>query len=309
MARQLPPLNMLRVFEAAARHLSFTKAAEELHVTQAAVSHQVKALEEIIGLALFRRYNRRLVLTEAGQNYLPALREAFDLMESATRKLSRDSSAGVLKISTLHSFAARWLVPRVPRFHKRHPGIELSISTSISLADFRRDDVDVAVRVGRGDYPDLHVTHLMDDYILPVCSPRLLQGEHPLHAPADLKFHTLLHDTALEPVEQAPSWRNWLREAGVSDVDAERGTGYSDAGMAIQAAIAGHGVALARFTLVCDDLSAGHLVQPFGPTFPYRWSHYLVCPKASADNAKIRAFRDWLQEEIAQMPAIPQQSR
>ncbi|HLT76010.1 MAG TPA: transcriptional regulator GcvA [Ferrovibrio sp.] len=301
MPRQLPPLNMLRVFEAAARHLSFTRAAEELHVTQAAVSHQVKALEEFLGVALFRRYNRRLVLTEAGQNYLPSLRDAFDLMEAATRRLGRDAESGVLKISTLHSFAARWLVPRVPRFHKRHPEIELSISTSTSLVDFRRDDVDVAVRVGRGNYPELHVVHLMDDYILPVCSPRLLDGEHPLRSAQDLKFHALLHDTALEPVEQAPSWRNWLRQAGVQGIDADRGTGYSDAGMAIQAAIAGHGVALARFTLVCDDLAAGHLVQPFGPTFPYQWSHYLVCPKAAADNARIRAFRDWLQDEIAQM--------
>ena len=299
MSRRLPPLNALRVFEAAARHLSFTKAAEELHVTQAAISHQVKLLEDVLGVTLFRRLNRRLVLTDAGQTYMPPLRDAFDQMAAATRRLAQSGDSGALRISTIQSFAAKFLMPRVPRFRAKHPDIELMISASTQLVDFRRDDVDIGIRLGRGEYPDLHVTKLMDDYIFPVCSPALLRGPHPLRSAEDLKHHTLLHDTAIASEEESPTWRNWLRHAGVSDVDGSRGPGFSDAAMAIQAAIAGQGVALGRPALVVEDLAAGHLVRPFEQQIKNRYSYYLVCAKTSADQPKQRAFRDWMLEEIA----------
>lgn len=299
MARRLPPLNALRVFEAAARLLSFTKAAEELNVTPAAVSHQVKLLEEILGQALFRRFNRRLALTEAGQAYLPPLREAFDQMAAATKRVTQQSDAGVLRITTTQSFAAKFLMPRMPRFRARHPDIEPMISVTHQLVDFRRDEADVGVRLGRGQYPDLHSIHLMDDYIFPVCAPALLHGPHPLRQPGDLKHHILLHDTARASEEESPTWRNWLRNAGVDDVDATRGPGYSDTAMAIQAAIAGHGVALGRRALVVEDLAAGHLVRPFQTEIRNRFSYYLVCARAAAEQPKQRAFRDWVIEEIA----------
>lgn len=297
MARRLPPLTALRVFEAAARNLSFTKAAEELNVTQAAVSHQVRALEDSLGLALFRRYNRRLALTEAGQAYLPPLREAFDQMAAATKRLTQQGEGAALRISTTQSFAAKFLMPRLPRLRSQHC-IEPMISVTHELVDFSRDNIDIAIRLGRGEYPGLDVVHLMDDYVFPVCAPALLKGPHPLDSPSDLKHHVLLHDTALASEEESPSWRNWLRKAGVADVDPARGPGYSDTAMAIQAAIAGHGVALGRRALVAEDLAAGHLVRPFQAEFRNRFSYYLVCAKGMAEQPKQRALRDWLLEEL-----------
>ena len=308
MARQLPPLNALRVFEAAARHLSFTRAAEELHVTQAAVSHQVKQLEDILGQPLFRRFNRRLVLTEAGQAYWPALRDAFDSVDAATRRLGRAGGRRQLRISTLQSFAVKWLVPRMPDFQQRHGYIELMLSASPYQVDFRRDDVDVAIRLGLGRYPGLHVEHLMDDEAFPVCAPRLLQGPKPLLQPEDLKHHVLVHDTVVHVGEEATVWPTWLQRAGIAGVDATRGPGYSDSAMALQAAIAGQGVALGRPALVVDDIAAGHLVRPFGTavTVQSRFSYYLVCAPVTAGLPAYAAFRDWLVEEIGRSGLAPE---
>ena len=299
MARRLPPLNALRAFEAAARHLSFTKAADELFVTQAAVSHQIKALEETLGVQLFRRHNRRLELTRAGQDYLPPLRDAFDMMAVATRRLRPDNESAQLKVSTLQSFATKWLIPRLARFHERHPEIDPMISTSHRLVDLEAEDVDVAIRVGQGNYPELHVVLLMDDLAFPVCSPRLLDGPKPLRQPADLANHVLLHDFSVSRDGDAPNWRNWLKRAQVTGVDAERGPSYNDTAMALQAAIAGQGIALARRSLVVDDLKAGILVCPFGPEMPTRFSWYLVCAPSSVEHPKVRAFLRWLEDEIA----------
>jgi LysR family glycine cleavage system transcriptional activator len=291
----LPPLGALRAFEAAARHLSFTKAAEELHVTQAAVSHHIKALEQELGLQLFRRFNRRLALTDAGREYQPALRDAFDLMSAATRRIRAGDQSGQLKITTLSSFATKWLIPRLPRFKEVRPDIDPMISTSYRLVDFRSEEFDVAIRLGRGNYPGLHVVHLMDDWAFPVCSPRLKKGARALRQPADLKHHVLLHDSAVSQNSDAPSWRNWLKAAGVTDVAPDRGPAFSDTALALQAAIAGNGVAIGRRSLAIDDMKAGHLVQPFGPELPTRFSWYLVCSPISAEQPKVRAFREWLQ--------------
>jgi LysR family glycine cleavage system transcriptional activator len=297
MARRLPPLNGLRAFEAAARHLSFTKAAGELHVTQAAVSHQIKALEEVLGLQLFRRFNRRLMLTDVGQEYLPALSEAFDRIDAATRRLRAAEATGPLKVSVANSLAAKWLLPRLPDFHARHPEIDIQISALDRLVDFASEDVDMGLRYGRGGYAGLRVDPLMQDRVYPVCSPKLLEGPRPLRAPADLRHHTLLHDD-VAPIE-APDWRAWLAAAGVTGVDPERGPSYSHSSLVLQAAIDGQGVALGRSSLVALDLEAGRLVRPFGPDMPSGYACYVVSPKTTADQPKIKAFREWLLEQAA----------
>ncbi len=291
MARRLPPLNAVRAFEAAARHLSFTRAAEELHVTQAAISHQVKALEVYLGLKLFRRLNRALVLTEDGQTYLPPVKRIFDQLYDATRRLTESEARGKLTVSALPSLAARWLVPRLGRFRAAHPDIDIRLAPATHLVDFAREDVDVAIRYGRGQYPGLRVDRLMTEDIMPVCSPALITGPQPLKEPADLKHHTLLHD------EGHGEWRTWLLAAGVEDVDPTRGTVFMDSGMLIEAAATGQGVALARGALAADDLASGRLVRPFEIKVPAEYAYYVVCPEATADQPKVAAFRDWLLKE------------
>ncbi len=291
MARRLPPLNAVRAFEAAARHLSFTKAAEELHVTQAAVSHQVKTLEQHLGLKLFRRLNRALVLTEAGQAYLPPVRRIFDQLYEATKRLTEHEARGKLTVSVLPSFAARWLVPRLGRFVKTYPEIDIRVAPSETLADFAREDVDVGIRYGRGRYPGLRTDRLMTEDIFPVCSPVLLQGSHPLRRPTDLKHHVLLHD------DDHGDWRTWLLAAGVEDVDPTRGPVFTDSSMLVQAAVEGQGVALARGALAADDLASGRLVRPFMLSLPAEFAYYVVCPETTADQPKVVAFREWLLQE------------
>ncbi|MFO1351739.1 MAG: transcriptional regulator GcvA [Gammaproteobacteria bacterium] len=302
MRRRLPPLNALRVFEAAGRHLSFTKAAAELHVTQAAVSHQIKALEEHLGLALFRRLNRALVLTADGQTYLRAVRQAFEDLWVATERLRRSESSGVLTVSTLASFAARWLVPRLGRFREAHPEIDIRIAPSHELVDFARTDVDVAVRYGGGRYPGLRADRFMTEDVFPVCSPALLQGQHPLRQPEDLQYHHLLHD------DHPSGWLIWLEAAGIHKLDASRGSVFNDSSMLIQAAVAGQGVALARSVLAADELAAGRLVRPFELSLPAALAYYIVCPEETAGQPKIIAFREWLFHErdnaLAQAPAL-----
>jgi LysR family transcriptional regulator, glycine cleavage system transcriptional activator len=288
MSRFLPPLNALRAFESAGRHLSFTKAAAELNVTQAAVSHQIKALEERLGLTLFKRQNRRLLLTDAGQAYLPSVRDTFEGLARATERLLARDRGGALTASVLPSFAAKWLVPRLGRFREAHPEIDVRLSTDLSLSDFNRADVDVAIRYGQGGYPGLESVRLMTEELFPVCSPALLRGDKPLRKPSDLQFHTLLHD------DFQVDWRLWLLAAGVKGVDPARGPTFTDSSMVIQAAVEGQGVALARSVLSASDLAAGRLVKPFEVSMPASWAYYLVYPPATRDSPKIAAFRNWL---------------
>ncbi len=296
MTRRLPSLNALRAFEAAARHLSFTKAAEELHVTQAAISHQVKALEEQLGLTLFRRLNRRLLLTDAGQTYVSSLTEAFDGIAEATERATAQSGGGSLRISTLPSMAAKWLLPRLSRFRARHPEIDVFVSASHGLADFRRDDLHLAIRYGKGSYPGLDAVHLMDDDIFVVCSPQLLATGPPLRTPADLRHHTLLHDTSVEAGRR--DWRTWLERVGETGVDPDRGPGFSDANLILEAVMAGEGVALTRRSLATDDLGAGRLAIPFGPVTLAPNRYYVVYPKGTAELPKVRKFTQWLMDEV-----------
>ncbi len=296
MARRLPSLNALRAFEAAARHLSFTKAAEELHVTQAAISHQVKTLEDQLGLPLFRRLNRRLLLTDAGQVYGSDLTREFDAIADATGRITSDRSGGSLRISILPSMAAKWLLPRLSRFRARHPEVDVLVSASHDLADFRRDDVHLAIRYGKGHYPGLETVTLMGDEIFVVCSPQLLESGPPLRDAADLRHHTLLHDSSREAGRR--DWRAWLERKGVGGVDPDRGPGFSDSNLILEAVMAGEGVALTRRSLAADDLAAGRLVIPFGPITPAVNRYYVVYPRANAELPKVRAFTQWLLDEV-----------
>ncbi len=300
MSRKLPPLNSLRAFEAAGRHLSFTKAADELHVTPAAISHQIKSLEDNLGIQLFKRIPRGLLLTDAGQITLPRLSQSFDGLAEAIDSLRGLEDSGVLTVSLMPSLAAKRLMPALPRFQDRHPDIDLHVSATTRSVDFARDNVDAAIRYGFGDWPGLHVELLCTDELYPVCSPALLEGENPLNTPNNLRHHTLLHDLFWQTnfVGQFPEWRDWLKEAGIEDIDPERGLALTPSNMVYQAAIAGQGVALGRSVLVEQDVAEGRLVRPFGPTIRLDFAYYLVCPQATARRPKLAAFRDWIMEEL-----------
>ncbi len=258
MARALPPLNSLRAFEAAARHLSFTKAAEELNVTPAAISHQIKALEEFLGVVLFRRLTRALRLTDAGQAAFPKVREGFDNLAEAVEILRAEEEGKVLTVSVSPSFGAKWLVPRLDRFRAAHPDLDIRIDATDRLADFQGDNVDVALRYGMGNYPSLLVDKLFGAEMVPVCSPDLLDGTQPLRRPLDLVHHTLLHlDWTLEE-QTSPSWRMWLLAAGVSEVDATRGPRFSRNGAGLQPGPARRAATVAAAT----GFGASHIAAP-----------------------------------------------
>jgi LysR family glycine cleavage system transcriptional activator len=302
-ARSLPPLNALRAFEAAARHLSFQRAAAELHVTPAAVSHQVRALEAQLGLALFVRLHRALALTSAGARYLPALTGAFDAVDAATRALRPRAGAARLVLSVVPSFGANWLVPRLGGFRARHPKIDLVVLASSLLVDFEREAVDVGIRFGRGRYPGLRSDLLFAEEYFPVASPKLARGRRGLRTPADLRGHTLLHD------ESHDGWRAWLAGAGAPGVDPERGLVFSDSSQLVAAAAAGHGVALARKLLAAEHLRSGTLVRPFRGSVRAEFAYYVVCAEARADEPAIRAFREWALAAARGRAAVRRTSR
>ncbi len=291
MAAKLPSLNGLRAFEAAARHLSFTQAAAELNVTQTAISHQIKRLEQELGVRLFVRQNRALTLTPKAAEYLPGVRAAFNDLKLATDRLLRREDDHVLTVSTLASLAAKWLLPRLSTFQEAHPGIDVRITTSTSLVDFQRDNVDAAIRYGRGQWQGLRADWLMADELFPVCSPSLLKGEKPLKCPEDLRGHVLLHTSNAN----SDDWRLWLTAAGLpADLSKQPGITFDLIFMTIQAAIDGIGVAMGRTSYVQDDIAKGRLVVPFKITLPADAGFYLVSPQARADLPKLAAFRQWM---------------
>lgn len=297
MARDLPPLNPLRAFEAAGRRLSLTKAAEELHVTVPAVSHQVRSLESYLGVKLFRREGNRLLLTDAGQACLPGLRDGFDRIAEAIERLQQRDTRGPLNVSVAPAFASKWLVPRLERFDAAHPEIDVRISASLQVVDLDREGFDAAIRLGRGSYPGLEAHELFAESVVPMCSAERMKGPHPLRTPADLRHHVLLHDDSLQFEAVAPDWPMWLEAAGVSNVDASRGPRFSHPDHAMQAAIDGAGVVLGWRSLAAGDLAAGRLVVPFDLTLPMKLAFYFVSPPLTASRPKIVAFRDWLLEE------------
>jgi LysR family glycine cleavage system transcriptional activator len=290
MTARLPSLNGLRAFEAAARHLSFTQAAAELNVTQTAISHQIRRLEEELGIRLFVRQNRALALTPKARDYLPGVRAAFNDLRLATDRLLRKDDDNVLTISTLASLAAKWLLPRLTAFQEAHPGIDVRITTSTGLVDFKGGDVDAAIRYGRGHWPGLRAEWLMADEVFPVCSPALLTGKRPLRRPEDLRDHVLLHNT-----NNSDDWRLWLTASGLpADISKQPGITFDLILMTVQAAIDGIGIAMGRTSYVQDDIAKGRLVVPFEIALPADAGFYLVSPEATADPPKLHAFRNWL---------------
>ena len=290
MPRRMPPLNALKAFEAAARHESFTRAAEELCVTQGAVSHQVKALEVELGLKLFHRESQRLVISDAGRNYLEVVRDAFDRLAAGTERLLQRQSTGVLTVSTSPDFAAKWLVHRLGAFAEVHPAIDLRVSATMHHVDFAREDVDLAVRHGDGNWPGLDTVQLSAEQLFPVCSPKLASR---LKRPADLLRVPLLH------TDDRTAWQQWLASVGVAGRELTGGPVLNRVSMVIDAAVDGQGVALARTTLAATDLINGRLVRPFADTIPIARTYWIVCPKATAALPKIAAFREWLLSEAA----------
>jgi LysR family transcriptional regulator, glycine cleavage system transcriptional activator len=295
---ELPPLNALRAFEAAGRHLSITKAAQELHVTPAAVSHQVKALEDHLGVALFRRSGNALFLTDAGQACLPGLRAGFAELARAIDAIREHDARGPLVLSVAPVVAAKWLIPRLRSFHESHPEIDVRLSASLGLADFERDGIDAAIRVGGGRYPGLVADRLFGESVVPMCSPSLLAGPTPLATPGDLRHHTLLHWDWPGSDRVVPDWDAWLRAMNVSGVDATRGPRFAQPDHAMQAAIDGAGVVLGWRTMARDDLAAGRLIVPFDRALPLDVAFHLVYPELRRDAPKLVAFRRWLLREV-----------
>ena len=299
MTNRLPSLNGLRAFEAAARHLSFTNAAAELNVTQTAISHQIRRLEEELGIRLFVRQNRALALTPQAKDYLPGVRAAFNDLRLATDRLLRKDNDHVLTVSTLASLAAKWLLPRLSAFQEAHPGIDVRITTSTALVDFRSGDVDAAIRYGRGHWPGVRADWLTADELFPVCSPALLTGKRPLKSPQDLAHHTLLHSSG----GYDDDWRLWLTAAGLpTDISKQPGLTFDLILVTVQAAIDGIGVAMGRTSYVEADIAKGRLVVPFEITLPADAGFYLVSPEARADPPKLAAFRQWLRASAQNKP-------
>jgi len=292
MLRRLPPLNALKAFEAAARSESFTRAARELNVTQGAVSHQVKALEVTLGIKLFNRERQRLVITEAGREYLAVIRDALDRIAVGTERLVQRQTSGVLTISTSPDFAAKWLVHRLGRFAEAHPDIDLRVSATMHHVDFAREDVDLAVRHGDGNWAGLDVVRLCSEHLFPVCSPTLVSGRNRIRKPSDLLKFPLLH------LDNWKTWSRWFDAAGVTDPVA-RGPMLNRANMLIEAAVDGQGIALARMALAAWDLINGRLVTLFDMSLRLSNSYWIICPKATSAIPKIIMFREWLLAEAA----------
>jgi LysR family glycine cleavage system transcriptional activator len=297
MSTQLPSLNALRAFEAAGRHLSFSKAAEELHVTPAAVGHQVKALEQHLGTVLFERLNRALQLTAAGQSLLPGVSDVFYRLTEVVATFRRRDANRPLTVSMPPSFGATWVIPRLERFRARHPDIDIRLDADNRVVDLIQDDVDVGLRYGLGDYPGMRIDCLLSEEVFPVCSPRLLEGRHPLRELEDLRWHTLLHVDGYVQHDFWPDWNMWLQSAGMSDLDVRRSLQFSQTTLALQAAVAGQGVALGSRVLAGNELAHGRLVRPFAHGSRMSFAYYMVCPEALADEPRIAAFRAWIIEE------------
>lgn len=291
----LPPLKSLRVFEAAARHLSFTRAADELCVTQGAVSQQVKLLEDALGVPLFRRQNRELRLTAQGERYVLSVREALRLIGEATAALRGPQDQGRLTLSCLPSFAHKWLMPRLGRFLEAHPEISLRIHTGFDVVDLARDGIDCAIRHGQGGYDGCFSELLLTEELTPMCSPAIAAA---LKRPEDLAKQTLLRDFGTE-------WQDWLAQAGIAKLKMRLGAEFLDSSMAMQAAIDGRGVILGHTVLARDDIAAGRLVTPFDTRVPYDCAHWFVCLPGKENTPAVNALRAWLKQEAEAFPALP----
>lgn len=298
---RLPPLNALRAFEAAARRLSFTKAAEELSVTPGAISQHIRQLEDYAGTPLFKRTGRSVLLTDAAQAALPMVRDAFDQIAEAGRLMQAPARKGRVMVSSAPSFASKWLAPRLDRFHSIYPDIEAWVSADSGLTDFTTADADFAIRYGAGDYDGLKAEKMLDETVLPVCSPQLLEGVDAIRTPQDLAKHTLIHDESAEVDPSCPDWSSWLKARGVGDVvDGTRGPRFNQSALAIEAAATGRGVVLAKLAIASADIASGRLVAPFADgSISVDYGYWLVWPKGRHQGEDVRAFIKWVKAEAA----------
>lgn len=290
--RRLPPLNAIKAFEATARHLSFTKAARELCVTQGAVSRHVAALEEQLGAKLFTRHHRTIELTSKGEIYFRALRDAFDRIQDATEHVAGTADTPTLRLKLPPTFAIRWIVPRLARLHAIDRNFDVQITTSHSPVDFDREEIDVAIHSGDAPEPGAISTRLFGEVLTPVCSPALLRNGRALKDPADLKHHTLLCS-----LHRPNDWPMWIAAAGVSGVDGNSGLKFENSSLAYQAAIDQTGVAMAQTMLVAEDLASGRLVAPFDLQVPTSGAYFLVYPARSRNLEKVKRFEKWILDE------------
>ena len=314
MSRALPPLNALRAFEAAARHLSVTRGAAELNVTPSAISHHIKALEEYFQVRLFKPSRRRLELSDAGRALLPDLSAGFDRLLAATEILRPTDTRGQLTIGAAGSFAVKWLIPRLSDFNARYPEIDVRVAAAPLLVDATEEalesgDVDVVVRFGPGHYPGYEVQRLMEEEVFPVCNPAIVNPARPLDRPADLAHHVLIHDEgylhyAREGIRfktTFPDWRMWTEAAGLDGLDLSHGPRFSTSALAIQAAVDGQGVMLGRSVLVHDDLAAGRLIKPFELSVSNVFAYYSISRRDDVNRAEIAAFRSWVNHKSMEM--------
>jgi LysR family glycine cleavage system transcriptional activator len=302
MHKALPPLSALRAFEAAARHSSLTKAAQELNVTAGALSHQIRGLEEMLGLKLFERKVRAIALTPAGRQLYPGLQTGFVHIRDAVAGLSAAKDERVLVISTPPGFTSKWLAPRLYRFSAANPEIDARISSSLANANFATDGVDVAIRnlaIGAPGDPELAVEQLIEMRLVPVCSPKLIAAHGGRLTPEALKGVPLIHDDTLSNRPEVPSWADWLRTVGVEGVDLTRGLRFNGADHALDATEEGAGVLLAHDVLAYDQLRTGRLVMPFALTLRSGRAYHFVCPQRQRDRANVQAFRTWIKQEVA----------
>jgi LysR family glycine cleavage system transcriptional activator len=295
MKRRLPPPHALRTFESAATHRSFTKAADELHLTQSAVSQQIRQLEDDLSVRLFRRIGRGLVLTEEGEVLYQGAHKALDILRDTMETLDGAKRSQRLVVSVLPSFGTKWFVPRLHRFLKREMGLRVTVMPTVEVADFSRDDVDMAIRWGLGDWPALFCKRILSESEFPVCALSLLQSRGAIHSPKDLLDWPLLGD--VPPHDSL--WTDWFAYAGVDSIPPAPIAFYDDASHLIQAAADGQGVALVRSALAVDDLRTGRLVKLLDVERPCERGYYLVCPSRSVRDSRIKSFERWLEEEAA----------
>lgn len=297
MDTRLPPLNALRAFESAARRGGFAAAAQELHVTPTAVSHQVKALEGYLNVRLFNRLPRGLELTEAGRELLPQLSRGFDHLARAVVGLTAGGLGGRLIVSAIPSFSSLWLVPRLDSFLKAYPEIEVRVIASFTALDLNTGEVDVRIPYGLGTYPGFNVRPLMREEIFPVGAPTLL-NQLPLRRFSDLRQHTLLHDINVGTKEPIMTWKRWFQEAGLSEFSAARSVEFSDAMLLTEAAVRGQGVALGRTSLVKDHLATGRLLRPLKVAQPADYAYYTVTTQPKATHPRVQAFIQWIEAQV-----------
>ena len=301
MRRPLPPLNALRAFEATARHASFSKAADELHVTPAALSHQIRGLEDLLGLKLFHRRARAIELTDAARLIYPGIRTGFENLRGAVEQLDRARQDRILVVSASPGLTAKWLVPRIYRFLAQHPDVDTRISSGTAYANFTTDGVDVGIRLSSGVHPELYVEKLSDEWMLPLCSPRLLEGEAPLLSAHDLPRFPLIQ---IDLPGLVPTWDDWLRVVGIVGIYTSRGLRLNVADHALDAASEGTGVVLGYKLVASHDVTLGRLVSPFGPELPLPGrSYHFVCARGQERRPAIKAFRDWLFAEMEETHA------